>query len=162
MLSDMNELLILSGIVAALWLAIVILRVPAFAAFFSLLVGQLLSAEASKDAYEFAGWLVGVSELRYVQLSLLLLPFILTLLILRGRRAKSKLALDIIPALFAAVVTAILAYPLIPNGEAFVEMATNDQIERYKTVLLIAASVSGLLSAWTSYPKTSGKHGKRH
>lgn len=158
----MTELLILGGILAALWFVIVFLRVPAFAAFFSLLIGQLLSNEVSNQAYDFVGGVVGLSEFSYVKLSLLLLPLALTLLLLRGRRAKSKLALDLVPALFVSVVTVLLVYPLVPNGDNLVEMATNDQVERYKTVLLIAASIAGLLSAWTSYPKPEGKHGKKH
>lgn len=158
----MEEMLILGGVVAVVWFAIIYLRVPSFAAFFSLLIGQLLNNEASSEAYDFASGVIGVSEFNYVKLALLLLPLAITILLLRGRRPKSKLALDLIPALFVALVAVLLAYPLIPGGEDLVEMATNDQVDRYKTVLLIAASISGLLSAWTSYPKTEGKHGKKH
>jgi hypothetical protein len=161
MLIGMQELLILGGIILAVWFAIIYLRVPAFAAFFSLLVGQLLSAEASTGAYDFVGGVIG-TEMRYIQLGLLLLPLILTILFLKGRRSKSKLALDLIPALFVAAVGVVLASPLIPNGENLMQEATNGQVERYTTVLLIAAAVSGLLSAWTSFPKLHEKHGKKH
>lgn len=157
----MTELLILGGIIVAVWFVLMFLRVPAFAAFFSLLVGQLLSAEASTEAYDFVGGVLG-TELRYVQLGLLVLPLLLTILFLRGRRAKSKMAIELLPALFVAVVGVILAYPLVPNGENLIQEATNGQVERYKTVLLIAASVSGLMSAWISYPKPHDKHAKKH
>lgn len=154
----MNELLMLGAAVGAIWLIIIVLRVPAFAVFFSLLVGQLLSSEISTESFDFVSGVINVSELRYVQLSLLLLPFFLTILFLRGRSPKSKLVIEIIPSFFVALTATLLAYPLLPGLETIVNEAAQGRIDQYRTVILIAASVSGLLSAWVSFPKSSKRH----
>lgn len=149
----MDELLVVGAIIAAAWFILVFLRVPAFAAFFSLLVGQMLSAQASTDAYEFIGGVINIPEIRYAQIGLMLLPLLLTILFLRGHVAKSKLGIEIIPSLFVVLVGILLVSPLLPGLERVVYEASQGQIDQYKTIILIAASVSGLLSAWISYPK---------
>jgi hypothetical protein len=158
----MNEMLILGGLLIGLWALILFLRVPASVAFFSLLVGQLLATEAGNDAYEFVSGVVQVDEIRYVQLALLLLPLILTIIFMRGRVKKSMLAVELVPALFVSAVTLMLAYPLIPELKTIVDTATQDRSQDYRTVLLLAAAVSGIISAWMSYPKPADKHGKHH
>lgn len=158
----MNETLILGGLLIGLWLLILLLRVPSSVAFFSLLVGQLLSTEAGNDAYEFASGMIQINEIRYVQLVLLLLPLVLTIIFMRGRVKKSMLAVELVPALFVSAVTLMLAYPLIPELQTLVDAATQDRSQDYRTVLLMAAAVSGIISAWMSYPKPAEKHGKHH
>lgn len=157
------EAIILAGIVAGLWILLLVLRVPTFAAFFSLLIGQLLSSEISVEAYDFAASLTGVNQLQYVQLTLLLLPFVLTLLFLRGRAPKSKLAVEFLPALFVSAAVLLLAYPLIPGLRTIVEIGTDGEIVRYQTIIIIAAAISGLISAWLSFPKAHNtKKSKKH
>lgn len=158
----MNEMLILGGLMIGIWVIILALRVPASVAFFSLLVGQLLSTEAGNDTYDFVTGFLHVDEIRYVQLALLFLPLLLTLLFMRGRVKKSSLAVELVPALFVAVVAIMLAYPLIPELKTIVDSATQDRSQDYRTVILMAAAVSGLISAWLSYPKPAEKHGKHH
>jgi hypothetical protein len=149
---------------AVVLLAIVYLRVPSFVAFFSLLVGQLLATEASEDVYEFAGSVLNIAEFRYVQVALLLLPFLLTILFLKGRVPKSKLFIEILPAAFVSATAITLLYPLIPELQDALVSATEGRIDDYKTIVISAASISGLVSAWLTYPKhgSSDKHGKKH
>ncbi len=157
------EAMILVGILIGLWVLILVLRVPAFAAFFSVLVGQLLSSEASSDAYGFIAGLAGIDQLEYVQVALLTLPFVLTLIFLKGRAPKSRLAVEFLPALFVASALLILAYPLIPGLRTLVEIGTNGEIARYQTIIIISAAISGLVSAWLSFPKAHGsKKSKKH
>lgn len=153
----------LAAMAAALWIAILALRVPSFVAFFSLLVGQLLATEASGDVYEFVGSLLNIPEFRYVQVALLFLPLLLTVLFLKGRVPKSKLPIEFIPALFVAATAMSLLYPLVPALQSALDAATEDKTAYYKTIVIGAASVSGLLSAWLTYPKPhSDKHAKKH
>ncbi len=158
-----QELLMLGGLVLAVWLIIIILKVPASVAFFSVLVGQLLSSEVSVEAYDFIGGLLHVGEFKYVQVALLVAPFILTLLFLKGRAPGSKLVFEIVPALFASAVLLLLVYPLVTWLQTIVEIGTYDQIERYRTIIIIAASVTVLVSTYLNYPKPHHeKHGKKH
>lgn len=156
-----NEFIILAVIVAVIWVGILFLRVPAFAVLFSLLVGQVLSTKGGEDAYRFASSVSGVAHFQYVQVGLLVLPFILTMVFLKGRALKSKLAFEIVPALFAAITLPLLLYPLVPVLKNAVDIALNDQFSRYSTISLIIASVLGLVSVWVSFPKPhSDKHDK--
>ena len=161
----MNELLILGGILAALWLALLFLRVPSSIAFLSLLIGQLLSSEASADVYSFIGSVFKINDLKYIELALLLLPLLLTILFLKGRVAKSKLFIEAIPMLLLAALTIILVSPLLSQLNILLDMASKNQVDSYRSLVVVAASVSGLLSAWLSYPKQHSdkkKHGKKH
>jgi hypothetical protein len=159
----MTELLVLGAILAVPWLVLTILRVPSFVAFFSLLIGQLLATEASREVYEFAGSILKIPDVRYVQLALLLLPLVLTVLFLKGRVSKSKRLIEILPSLFVAATAVLLAYPFVWQLDQIMHNVSHGQIESYKTLIIVAASVSGLLSAWLTYPKPqSEKHGKKH
>lgn len=159
----MNELLILGGITAAGWLGLLLLRVPSSIAFLSLLIGQLLANQASADVYSFIASIIRIPEVRYVQIALLVLPLLLTVLFLRGRVSKPKLPIEAIPTLFVIALTILLISPLVPQLNTLLEMATDDKLEAYKSIIVIAASVSGLLSAWLSYPKGAHKeHHKKH
>lgn len=149
----MNELLILGGVSVVVWIGLLRLRVPSSIAFLSLLIGQLLANEASTEAYDLVSSVIQVSEVRYVQAALLLLPLLLTIVFLRMRVAKSKLVIEAVPALFVVALTAVLLAPLLPALDNLLDMATRDQLDTYRTIIVIAASVSGLLSAWLSYPK---------
>lgn len=157
----MNETLILGGILLLLWLGLLLLRVPSSIALLSLLIGQLLSTEASADVYSFVGTITHVSQLQYVQVALLLLPLLLTILFLRGRVAKAKIFIEAVPTLLLAALTIVLLAPLLSQLNILLDIASKDQLEAYKSIIVVAASVSGLLSAWLSYPKSGGKrHGK--
>lgn len=159
----MNELLILGGITVAVWLALLFLRVPSSIAFLSLLIGQLVATEASTDVYKLISTTLKIADLRYVQAALLILPLLLTVLFLRGRVAKSKLVIEAVPTLFVVAVTILLLSPAIPQLGVLLDIATKDQLDAYKSIVIIAAAVSGLLSAWVSYPRSGGKHhDKKH
>ncbi len=158
----MNELLILGGITVVCWIGLLLLRVPSSIALLSLLLGQLLANEASADVYSFLGSLFNVGQLSYIQVALLLLPLLLTILFLRHRVPKHKLAIEAFPALLLVALTMLLLEPLLPVLSTLLNIASNDQLGAYKTIVVIAASVSGLLSAWLSYPKAHGHHKEHH
>lgn len=136
------------------------LRVPSSIAFLSLLIGQLLTNEASVEVYNLVAALTPIGQLRDVQVILLLLPLLLTILFLKGRIPKSKLAIEALPTLFVVGLCVVLLSPVIQELKIFVDMATDDQADTYNTIIVIAASVSGLLSAWFSYPRPA--HDKHH
>jgi hypothetical protein len=158
----MNEVLILGGILAALWLGLLYLRVPTSIAFLSLLIGQLLASEASANVYEFLGSILRGVDANYIQMTLLLLPLLLTVLFLKGRVAKSKLPVEAVPALLLAALTIMVLAPFLTQLNGLLEGATNGQASAYKSIVVVAASVSGLLSAWLSYPRASHKASGKH
>lgn len=158
-------MLILGGITAGLWLALLFLRVPSSIAFLSLLIGQLLSTEVDDDIYSLISSMMNVPDTRYVQIGLLVAPLVLTVLILHGRVAKSKVFIEAIPLLLLSALTLVLLGPLLDPLNNLLQTATNGQLTAYKSIIVVAASASGLVSAWLSYPKAvhlgkSKKHAK--
>ena len=139
---------------------LLVLRVPIFAALFSLLVGQVLSAQASSDVYGFVASLSGFLTYQYVQVGILLLPLALTVFFLKGRMDKSRIIFEALPALFVGVTALLLLYPLLPFVANFLDMGTEGQIKNFRSLALIVASVLGLVSVWISVPKkhAEGKH----
>lgn len=157
----MNELLILGGLTFGAWLGLLLLRVPSSIAFLSLLIGQLLAVQASPDVYSFIGSIIKVNDTRLIQAVLLLLPLVLTILLLRNRVPKSKTFIEAVPILLVVALTILLVSPLVPQLTALLNEATKGQLDAYKSIIVIAASVSGLLSAWLSYPKAPKDHDKK-
>lgn len=156
-------MLILAGIVLAVWLVLLLLRVPSSIAFLSLLIGQLLSAEASEDVYGFVGSVINIAEQQYIQIGLLFLPLLLTVLFLHGRVAKAKIFIEAVPTLLLAALAILLLAPLLTELNVLLDSTSNNQIDAYKSIIVVAASISGLLSAWLSYPRSGhGKHRKKH
>jgi hypothetical protein len=156
----MNEMLVLGLVVGAIWLILLFAKVPASIAFFSLLVGQLLSGEVSDEIYDILFPFAGAVDFTNVQLGLLVLPLILTVGFMRGRVASGKIFMDSIPSLFVALVAVLLAYPFIPQLNTVLEAAAQGRVDDYKGAVIVAASISGLLSAWANYPKHN--KGKKH
>lgn len=156
----MNEMLILGGILAAVWLALMYMRVPSSIAFLSILIGQLLSQEAGANVYDFVTSILQINEARYLEMALLLLPLLLTVLFLRNHVPQAKLYVEAVPLLLVSALTLSLLGPLIPELNDLMVKATDNQIESYKSIIVVASTVSALLSAWLSYPKISTK--KKH
>ena len=158
----MNETLILTGMMLAAWAGLIYLRVPSSIAFLSLLIGQLLSAQASENVYSFISSVFQIKDIDYIKATLLMLPLLLTMAFLRNHLAKSKMIIEAGPLLFIVALALLLLAPLIQPLETLINIATDDQVEAYKSLIVVAASVSGLLSAWLSYPKAGGKDGHKH
>lgn len=154
------ESIVLAVVVLGMAVGLLLLRVPIFAALFSLLVGQVLSAQASSDVYGFLASLSGFLTYQYVQAGLLILPLALTVFFLKGRMDKSRIIFEAIPALFVGVTALLLLYPLLPFIANFLDMGTEGQIKNFRSLALIVASVLGLVSVWISVPKkhVEGKH----
>ena len=146
-----NELIIVAIILAIVWIGILVLRVPAFVAFFSLLVGQVLSTELS----------LNISGFKYSQVVLLVFPLAVTMFLLRGRVPKSKLLVEFLPAFSVAVVLMLFLYPMIYALSVALDIVTNNRLMDYKSWLLVISSVLILTTALLNYPKShEGKHHK--
>jgi ABC-type antimicrobial peptide transport system permease subunit len=145
-----NELIIVAIILAVVWIGILILRVPAFVAFFSLLVGQVLATELS----------LNISGFKYSQAVLLVLPLAITLFLLRKRVPKSKLMMEFLPSLCVAVALMLFLYPTVDVLKTSLDIVTSDKIADYRSWILIISSVIVFVSAVMNYPKSD--EGKKH
>jgi hypothetical protein len=157
----MDEPFIVLGIIGAIWALFLFLRAPAWALFLSLLVGQLLASQTAAQVYSWITPFFEIKDFRYLQLTMLLLPVVLTLVILRGRVSKPKLSVEAITYLLVAASCVVLAVDYSWLLQQKVESAEN-QFGDYKAVIIIAASLTSLLSAWINAPSHHKKHGKHH
>lgn len=156
-------MLVLGGIVVVSWIVMLVLRVPASIAFLSLLIGQLLVSQAGPDVFSFVSSSANISDVRYVQMAMLLLPLLLTVLILRARVPASKLLFEAVPMLLVVALAVFLLAPLLFPLENLLNTATDGRANSYQSMVAAGASVAGLVSAWLSYPKpANGKHRKYH
>lgn len=142
-------MLIVLAVLAVVWIGILVLRVPTLPAFFSLLVGSLISSEVS----------LNISSSTVSNIAILILPLAITIFLLKGSTPKSKLMMEFIPALATAIVLVLLLYPSIDQLRVGLELATNGKIAEYRPWLLVVSSVSVLVISLLSHHKT---HDSKH
>lgn len=144
------ELIILLAAVAVIWITVLILRVSSTAAFLAVLVGNILANELSFSGLNSPAF----------KIALLLAPLGLTILLLRGSVGKSKLFMEILPALATSIGLILFIYPLISPLRVGLEIATNDQIIDYRPWLLAGSGLVVLLSVLLN--RSKHKDGKHH
>lgn len=144
-----NDLIIVGSIVAVVWLVILVLRVPAFVAFFSLLVGQVLAGQIRLN-------------FKYSDAVLIVAPMLVTMFLLRHRVPKSKLMMEFLPGLCVAVATVSFVYPVVYAVQQAVNQVSNYQFAKYRPWVLVATSVIVLVFALINYPKNHDESKKHH
>ncbi|HEU4966823.1 MAG TPA: hypothetical protein VFT53_05075 [Candidatus Saccharimonadales bacterium] len=161
--------LIILGLFAAPVLLLMLLRVNAALVFVSLCVGYVITQFLANDIQSFAdlfvshGASVSVSVMR---LALLLFPAAFTTLFMIGTVRKARLLLNILPALAAGCLAALLVVPLLTPGTAQSIMSSSlwAQVVRLQSALVGGGALISMFFIWTQRPK---KHhdehsGKRH
>lgn len=150
----------LLGLVAAIWVVLVVLRAPATILFFALLVGQLMSQQLSDEAFNLINEYASLGDVRYVHVALLVLPLLISLAALRGRVSKSKRFIEIVPLLFVAASMMVFA----DNYLALSQTLPSQQVsllETYEGLVVSTGAVLSLLSSWLDYPRPH-KDKKKH
>lgn len=142
-----------------------IMRVSAIFLFTSIAVGNFLVLYLSDDAALAAN---AFTKSQYVpmvtQLTLLLLPIILTLFVLRKSLPKSKLLLHIIPLIGCGLSIAVLALPLLPSevqGQIF-GMPSGDVFKNSQDLIVSITAIMVLMLMWRTHGHHDGKHHKKH
>jgi hypothetical protein len=112
----MTYLIVLAALAILPVIAIVLLRVNGAIAFMSLCLGSVLVAYTAPDVEDLvtsftAKGTLDVSE--WVQLTLLVAPFLLTILFTRGSVKGAKKMTNLLPALAAGLLFALLVVPLL-------------------------------------------------
>jgi zinc transporter ZupT len=114
----MTPLIVLAALVLVPLLAILVLRVNGAIAFMSLCLGSVLVTYTSTDVDGvLTSMSTGSTRLtvnQWSQLGLLVVPLLLTMLFTRGSVKGSKKVTNVLPALAAGLLTALLVVPLLP------------------------------------------------
>ncbi len=145
-------------------LLILLLRSHGAIVFLSLCAGSLLVLYYGNDA-SIVGNVIGNNSFavsQYSQLTLLLLPATLSLVILKGSMAGGKMLFNLIPAIAVGLVAALLAVPLLPYGAHNAITSTSGwKLLEHNQQLVVGASVlASLVVLWFSHYKHPGHHRK--
>lgn len=152
----MNEVLTLAVIPAALWLLLVFLRVPGVTLVLSILVGKLFAEELSQSLYDAVSSIISISDVRHVQLFLLLLPVVLNIILTQSKVAKSKSFSNAIPLFFASITLILFALPYTDLLGKINETG-QEIIASYQHYIVSATGGLALLFSWSPNLKR-GKH----
>lgn len=149
-------------------LLLMLLRVNAALVFVSLCVGYVAAQFLGNDIQSFAnlfishGSAVSVSVMR---LGLLLAPAVLTMLFMIGTVRKTRLVLNMLPALATGCLVVLLVVPLLPSSTANAVTGSSlwVQFSRLQSAIVGASALISLFFLWTQRPKKrheehTGKH----
>lgn len=147
-----QDIITVAGVLGAVWLLVLVLRVPSAMAFLSLLVGYILSSELSSK----------VVSIKYGQAILLLAPLLITIFWVRGRVPGSRMAMEIVPSFCVGISALLFLYPIVSQVQNSVNIVTKYKILEYKPYLLVGAAVFVLAIQLLTYPRAHHKEESKH
>jgi hypothetical protein len=142
----------------------IIFRVSAVFLFTSIAVGNFLVLYLSDDVILALNAFSKDKNIPMIaRLTLLLLPVILTLFVLRKSLAKSKFIWHLIPLIGCGLSIAVLAIPILPSevqGQLF-GMPSGDVFKNSQDLIVSITAIMVLMLMWRGYKHSDGKHGKK-
>jgi hypothetical protein len=142
-------------------------RVNAGVIFLALCAGSVLSQFVADDTNQLASSFFARTNQNIVtsavQITLLLLPAVLTMLFMRNSMKGTKILMNLIPAAAAGLLTALLVVPLLPPGTRYAVTGSEvwSTLQNFQSVIIGAGVFVSLLMLWSSKPKHD-KHKKHH
>jgi uncharacterized membrane protein len=164
----MTYLIVLIALALLPVLAITLLRVNGAIAFMSLALGSVLVAYTSSDINDMLGGFSAkgsLSKYQWVQLGLLVLPFLLTILFTRASvKGRTKHMLNVLPALASGLLFALLVIPLLPaNLQRQVHaQAAWHQLNNLQTAIILGGTAFTLLFLLITHRKKHDDDDKKH
>jgi hypothetical protein len=160
----MTYLLVLAAIALVPLVAILLLRVNAAIALMSLALGSVLVTYTSSDVHAvFGGFSASASFNKYnwIQLGLLIIPFVLTILFTRGSIKGSKQLFNALPALASGLLLAILVIPLLPADiqKQVHALTVWRQLDNLQTAVVLGGAAFSLLFLLVSHRKKHDEEG---
>jgi len=162
----MTYLILLIALVVLPIVAILFLRVNGAIAFMSLCLGSVLGAYTAGDVTDIATSFAAKGTLeihQWVQLTLLVLPFLLTILFTRGSVNGHKKVTNVLPALASGMLFALLAVPLLPANvqRQIHELWLWDQLSHLQTSVILGGALFSLIFLLMTH-RTHHEEGKKH
>lgn len=159
----MIPLVIIGAIAVAPILLALIFRVHGLFLFLSVCIGYFLQFSLSDDVdLALAAIVKGSNSMMIAQFTLLLVPIVLTLFLLRKTAGKGML-LQIAPLILTGCFLAVIALPLLPSGmeQSIYDSPYGSNIKGAQDLVIAAAVVSNLLLMWALF-KQGHEKGKHH
>lgn len=160
----MNPLIVMAIIAVVPFALICIFRAKAALVFMALCAGSVLTTFVSKtglDLFQAFARSYSATTQSVVQISLLLLPAVLTILFLRATVSGTSFILNLLPAALTSIMTLYLVVPLLPPGTSNAVTGTSlwGQLVQYQAVIVGSAVVVSVLQLWSG--SRSARHKKK-
>ncbi len=158
----MVPLIVISALTFVPVLLALIFRVNALFIFVAVCAGYFLQFALSDDVdLAIATIIKGSNSLLITQFTLLLLPVLITLFVLRKSTGKGVL-FQFIPLLLSGLFIGVLSLPLLPIGmeQAIYDSPYGANIKGAQDLIISAAVVSNLLLMWSVFKShhTKSRH----
>jgi lysylphosphatidylglycerol synthetase-like protein (DUF2156 family) len=147
----MTYLIVLAALALLPVAAIVALRVNGAIAFMSLCLGSVLVTYTASDATDlltsFSAKHNTLTTNQWVQLALLVVPFVLTILFTRGSVKGGKRLTNVLPAMASGLLFALLLVPLLSaNVQRQIDKQSAwTQLSNLQTSVILAGAVFSLV-----------------
>lgn len=163
----MTYLFVLAGLALLPALVIVLLRVNGAIAFMSLCLGSVLVSYVSDDVNDLASSFAAKGSLavhQWLQLGLLVVPFLLTLLFTRGSVSGGKKLVNLLPALASGMLGALLIVPLLPAGlqRQIHHVSLWHQFDSLQTAVILGGAAFSLVFLLFTHRKRHDEEDKKH
>ncbi|HSX30918.1 MAG TPA: hypothetical protein VLE99_03310 [Candidatus Saccharimonadales bacterium] len=165
----MTYLVVLATLALLPLLAVVLLRVNGAIAFMSLCLGNVLVAYTSSDVdgvfTSFSASSHTLTTNQWVQLGLLVAPFIFAVLFTRGSVHGGKRFTNVLPALATSLLFALLVVPLLPadTQRHIHALRVWHQLDNLQTAIILAGALFSLVFLLFTHRKHGGeKEAKKH
>ena len=163
----MTYLLVLAALALLPVLAVVLLRVNGAIAFMSLCLGSVLVTYVSGDVNDIVGSFTAKGSLnvhQWVQLGLLVVPFLLAMLFTRGSVGGVKKFTNVLPALASGLLFALLTVPLLPaNVQRQIQhVSIWHQLDSLQTAVILGGAVFSLVFLLFTHRARHDEEGKKH
>jgi len=166
-----SYLAILAALAAVPALAIILLRVNGAIAFMSLCLGSVLVTYTSSDVSSVLTSMLNKGPLatnQWVQLGLLVVPLLLAILFTRGSVKGAKAVTNVLPAIAAGLLSALLIVPLLGANlqHQIHDLGIWRQLSNAQTAVILGGALFSLVFLLFTHRKHGGgeegkkKHGK--
>lgn len=167
----MTYLIVLAALALVPVLLVTLLRVNGAIAFMSLCLGSVLVTYTSADVDTVFTSFTNHNPLvtnQWVQLALLVVPFVLTILFTTGSVKGAKRFTNILPALATGLLFALLTVPLLPSSlqRDIHSTAAWHQLSNLQTAVILGGALFSLVFLLLTHRKKKDdedvkkKHGK--
>jgi hypothetical protein len=162
----MTYLIVLAALALLPVLAILLLRVNGAIAFMSLCLGSVLVAYTSTDVDDLVNSFAAKGALnvnQWVQLTLLIAPFLLTILFTRGSVKGAKKMTNLLPALAAGLLFALLVVPLLSANiqRQIHHQAAWTQLSNLQTSVILGGALFSLIFLLFTHRTRHDDEGKK-
>jgi hypothetical protein len=141
-----------------------VLRVNASLVFLSACLGAVLSQYVGAEANNFFSLFMPSLQGNDIKIVLVALPVVLTTIFMIRTVHGGRLMFNILPALGASLLLAILIVPLLSDAQvATVKASTTwHQIENLQALIVGVSALTCLFFIWLQRPKTGHHEGKKY